>query len=233
LIQDSDPEVPDALDDREADNWRPLLAIATAAGGNWPTLAVEAAKQFSGAMPLDDDTLGVQMLQDLRAAFAKDDRLATSEALRRLHAMDERPWAKYGRRGDPLSARDLARLLKPFGIEPRTVKWPGEVTAKGYMREWFEDAWARYLPPHPSPASPPAKIAVETPFSDASPDVAVTDAKSGFDPRQSRLVTDVTDTKPISGGNGTAHAPGETNGTAAEADAARRIAAIRAAWGDA
>src|SRR5262249_49044689 len=33
---DADPPVPDTLHDRAADNWRPLLAIADLAGGQWP-----------------------------------------------------------------------------------------------------------------------------------------------------------------------------------------------------
>lgn len=36
LLRDADPEVPPELHDRAADNWRPLLAIADAAGGEWP-----------------------------------------------------------------------------------------------------------------------------------------------------------------------------------------------------
>ena len=35
-LRDLDPDVPPALNDRQADNWRPLLAIADLAGGDWP-----------------------------------------------------------------------------------------------------------------------------------------------------------------------------------------------------
>jgi len=40
----------------------------------------------------------------------------------------------------------IARLLKPFGISPETIR-VGEDTAKGYRLSAFEDAFARYLPP--------------------------------------------------------------------------------------
>src|SRR5262249_56183375 len=40
---DADPPVPDTLHDRAADNWRPLLAIADLAGGDWPALAPKPA----------------------------------------------------------------------------------------------------------------------------------------------------------------------------------------------
>jgi putative DNA primase/helicase len=43
------PEVPDALTDRQADSWEPLLAIAELLGGNWPTRARDAAVILSAA----------------------------------------------------------------------------------------------------------------------------------------------------------------------------------------
>jgi uncharacterized protein DUF3631 len=42
-LASSDPKIPDALHDRAADNWRPLLAIADVAGGDWPVRARRAA----------------------------------------------------------------------------------------------------------------------------------------------------------------------------------------------
>jgi hypothetical protein len=41
-IQAADPKTPDGLFNRDADNWRPLLAIAEAAGGHWPERARES-----------------------------------------------------------------------------------------------------------------------------------------------------------------------------------------------
>src|SRR5262249_18406527 len=43
-------------------------------------------------------------------------------------------------------------MLKPYGVRPEQVRF-GELTFKGYMREWFESAF-RYIPddstePHP------------------------------------------------------------------------------------
>jgi putative DNA primase/helicase len=47
-LTDPDPKIPDALNDRAADNWRPLLAIADLAGEDWPKRAREAALVLSG-----------------------------------------------------------------------------------------------------------------------------------------------------------------------------------------
>lgn len=43
-LENADPAMPRTLENREADNWRPLLAIADAAGGQWPTLARRSPK---------------------------------------------------------------------------------------------------------------------------------------------------------------------------------------------
>ena len=42
-LAEADPDVPDELHDRAADNWRPLLDIANAVGGDWPERARAAA----------------------------------------------------------------------------------------------------------------------------------------------------------------------------------------------
>jgi putative DNA primase/helicase len=52
-LTDPDPPTPEQLNDRAADNWRPLLAIADLAGGDWPTRAREAACLLSGEAPTD------------------------------------------------------------------------------------------------------------------------------------------------------------------------------------
>jgi hypothetical protein len=66
--------------------------------------------------------------------------------------MDEREWAEWRNRG-PISAQQVAGILRPFGIPP--AKWKrGGVTCRGYFRADFEDAFSRYLPPEPPPVPP-------------------------------------------------------------------------------
>ena len=65
----ADPEVPTALHDRQADNWRPLLAIADLAGGDWPARARAAAR--ADAPDADaDDAAGIELLADIERIFA-------------------------------------------------------------------------------------------------------------------------------------------------------------------
>jgi putative DNA primase/helicase len=105
-IQAADPETPAALHDRAADNWRPLLAIAEAAGGNWPARSRKAAMEVHGAAD-DADERGVQLLADIKAVFeaGDDDALWTEELLELLTAMKERPWV----RGEPRQAAHRSR----------------------------------------------------------------------------------------------------------------------------
>jgi hypothetical protein len=39
----------------------------------------------------------------------------------------------------------IAKLLSHYDIKPRTVRFDGGETAKGYRREQFEEAFSRYL----------------------------------------------------------------------------------------
>ena len=49
--------MPAGLDDRAADCWRPLLAIAELVGGDWPERARAAALALSGGEAKQDDVV--------------------------------------------------------------------------------------------------------------------------------------------------------------------------------
>jgi hypothetical protein len=138
-------DVPEQIDDRAQDSWEPLLAIADTAGGDWPGRARRAALVLSGGAEPEDDTLSVQLLADIRGIFnvKSVDRLPTAELLDALRDSEDGPWADYRDRG--LKAHGLSRLLRPYAIGPRLLKF-GASPARGYDLEQFGDAFARYLP---------------------------------------------------------------------------------------
>ncbi len=148
-LQAADPAVPSALDDRQADNWRPLLAIADEPGEAWADLARSAARTLSGAVVEADTAAPVQLLADLREVFATTpaDKLATVTILRHLAALEDRPCADDAP-GHPLTSRHLAKLLEGFGIRAKQIR-QGADTRKGYLRSDFTDPFRRYLPPDP------------------------------------------------------------------------------------
>lgn len=139
------PEMPAGVEDRDADVWEPLLAVAGAAGSAWPKRARAAAVAFVAEGKDSTPSLGVRLLADVRIVFGDRDTMATDAILAALHALDEAPWAEIVA-GKPLNARGLARRLDKYGIKPRTVR-AGDKTPRGYVREDLADAWARYLPP--------------------------------------------------------------------------------------
>jgi putative DNA primase/helicase len=142
-LVDPDPPVPEILNDRAADNWRPLLAIADVAGGDWPTRAREAACTLSG--DAQDSAIGVELLKDIRKAFGEDDETRSIDLVAKLVADPERPWKEW-KHGRDLTQKQLGGLLRPFGITSETVSAAGFKDAKGYKRAHFEDAWDAYCP---------------------------------------------------------------------------------------
>lgn len=156
VLREADPEVPASLNDRASDNWRPLLAVADAAGNPWSVRARRAACLLSGVDDGGEDAPGVLLLADLRTLFDERavDRLATANILEHLHGMETRPWPEWGKQRRPISARGIAALLSRFKVVPG--KWKdGPDTVRGYDRAGFEDAFSRYLPSDP-PLPPPA-----------------------------------------------------------------------------
>ena len=80
-LSTADPAVPDTLNDRAADNWRPLLAVADRAGSEWPKRARDAALVLSGDS-VDGGSIRTQLLADIR--FLLNDETIkglTSEAI--------------------------------------------------------------------------------------------------------------------------------------------------------
>jgi 5S rRNA maturation endonuclease (ribonuclease M5) len=111
-------DVPDELPDRAADAWEPLLAIADAAGGDWPSRA-RAAALILHADRADDESLGLRMLADTRLVFDLKgwERVATEDLIDALKDDEEAPWVD---RDKPLT--DRTRRL------PASVRHPFQAT---------------------------------------------------------------------------------------------------------
>ncbi len=67
------PDMPDGIEDRNADVWEPLLAVADLAGGDWPKRARVAAVTLVTAAADQKQRLGIQLLADLRTVFGDDE----------------------------------------------------------------------------------------------------------------------------------------------------------------
>lgn len=138
------PSMPEGITDRAADVWEALLAVADAAGGDWPERARVSAVTLVTESKASTPSLGIHLLADIRTIFEDRQGMATTELLERLTGMEEAPWGDL--RGSPLDARRLSRMLKPYNIE-RTTFRVGDRVVKGYTRDMLHDAWERYLGP--------------------------------------------------------------------------------------
>jgi putative DNA primase/helicase len=149
-----EPDLPQGFENRRAANWRLLLAIAEAAGGDWPAKARAAAQTLSGMS--ESRSNGVKLLSDIKAIFEaipERDCIASRELVEQLAADPESQWSEWGRDRKPISQKQLAGLLREYKIFSGTVHPAGARDAKGYQRIQFEEAWRRYLEPGISAAA--------------------------------------------------------------------------------
>ncbi|STZ23928.1 putative prophage protein [Mycolicibacterium aichiense] len=138
------PELP--VEDRAADTWEPLVAVADAAGGQWPALARRACvAMVAGADDVEENrSLDIRLLYDIRQVFTDKavPFLASNDLVDALKAVTESPWRDFD-----YTASKLAHRLAPFGVNPGHSI---DKKVRGYRLEWFHDAFDRYLRPEPS-----------------------------------------------------------------------------------
>jgi Protein of unknown function (DUF3631) len=144
------PVMPNGVEDRNADIWESLLAIAEAAGGHWPKRADVAAVTLVTVAADREPSLGIRLLSDLRDIFGDNEQMTTAAILERLHTLPEAPWNDL--KGRPLNDRGLAIRLRQYGVKSGTLNLGGESRAKGYTRTSLHDVWLCYLPPLPPPS---------------------------------------------------------------------------------
>jgi Protein of unknown function (DUF3631) len=140
------PNTPEGVEDRDADVWEPLLAVADSIGGEWPKKARVSAVSLVSDAKEAEPSLGIRLLADCKTIFGEVDAMFTHVILKALHDLAEAPWSDL--KGKPLNDRGLALRLRQYGIKSKQVRI-GEITLKGYERADFIDVWKRYLPPPP------------------------------------------------------------------------------------
>ena len=153
-----DPELPAVLMRQagEWDNWRPLVAIADLAGGQWPALARQAALEAAVAEKKQSrlERLLAAIRRDLTGsptprrptrrkprppALEDADQCASGRHRKRLGDREPRPRDHRGVAGEPREMLDPAGAQQWFHGSPR-------MHARGYSRLQFRDAWRRYTP---------------------------------------------------------------------------------------
>ncbi len=70
--------MPDGIEDRNADVWEPLLAVADVADGTWPERARLAAVALVADLQERKESLGIRLLSDVREVFDRTGDVAAS-----------------------------------------------------------------------------------------------------------------------------------------------------------
>ncbi|HCJ49848.1 MAG TPA: DNA primase, partial [Microbacterium sp.] len=148
------PDMPDGIADRDADVWESLIAIAEAAGGDWPKAARSAALVLVRDAHERPASLGIRLLGDVRRILDRlgVDRVRSIELLHELIGLEDGPWGDLGGKG-AIDSRFLGRTFDGYGIPAaHAIRFgPSIGVAKGWHRVDFADPWDRYLPEQPSP----------------------------------------------------------------------------------
>ena len=143
------PTMPPGAFNRLADNWRPLLAMAQIAGGDWPQRAAEAFALLT-PKPHADADLDPTLLADIRSIFAASgaQRLFSTTLVHSLAALSSRNGSTNSGNHSPLNQTSLACRLRAFNVLSHNVRI-GDIQAKGYDLADFAEPFALFLDSQP------------------------------------------------------------------------------------
>lgn len=188
-LKSLDPVLPHGVKNRQADKWRPLMAIAQVAGGNWPS-RIERA-MFS-QVDMSEPSKRHQLLTDMIEVMGGD--IHTATLIDRLCNMEDSPWSDYNfRERDEdrrkIKPRQIALLLKGFGVHPKDVRAGGQ-PRKGYYFTEVKNAADRYIS-----SAPPGERATTLQVNTSKALRKVTNATqcSGYDSDAQQTLHDVAD----------------------------------------
>jgi hypothetical protein len=146
-IANANPELPSSVINRDRDLWAVMFSIAKVAGGDWETRMKQAVDAI---MPGDDDAeLLEKLLVDIKVVFdEKGDEVTPTAMTAALVDMEGRPWAEMGKSRKELTTHKLSRMLQVPGVSVSS-RQSKDGKSRVYVRDQFDDIFARYLPEDP------------------------------------------------------------------------------------
>lgn len=134
------PDLPDDMEDREADCWSALFAVADVAGEEWPRKIREACQEIRHGIAAEpQESPLVRLLRDIQRVWTGE-RLSSSTLCGRLLALPDAPWVS--RWPDIAAPRELATMLRGADITPRKMRIDGDRPVQGYDKADFVSVWA-------------------------------------------------------------------------------------------
>lgn len=140
------PPIPNFLQNRNRQLWKPLLKIAYLGGQLWYEAATAAAKAHCDQQKIT--SANENLLADIQEYFSdKSDAFVTfSDLLTSLCDDATKPWVGWNR-GKAITARQISERLKSHGI---FSVHNSRKTSRGYLRADFESVWTIYCPQNES-----------------------------------------------------------------------------------
>jgi len=145
-ISDARPIMPARFNDRAADVWEPLFAIASVISPQWLQKTEQAAITLVNEQAAEDvESVRIQLLQDIKRVFKHtgENSLPSEVLVDMLRKIEGSPWADWNN-GHGFTVHALARQLRYFklaSIQRREDGW----RARRYNLKDFQDTFARYL----------------------------------------------------------------------------------------
>jgi hypothetical protein len=134
----------EGLNDRAADTFDPLYAIARLAGGDWEKRLHAAALRLTSAARSENP--GVELLLDIASIFMQCGREKVfSRELTATLREGLGGMRSLALKDAAIQEHGIARILRSYGIPPRTLRIGKEVN-KGYEAASFREALTRYVP---------------------------------------------------------------------------------------
>ena len=178
-LRDCEPQLPETAFNRIADNWRPLLAIAEVAGGDWPKRASEAFAKLTSTDDVDAQGIGTTLLADLRP-YSPPKGLTGSRQPNspnhwlRLKAapggMGKAPKANF----DKSARHPITSIWYLVRWYPHRRRNPARLLARLVSR-----AFERYLPKPPPPECNTATTLGDLPVSEVQHAIAMLRSENG------------------------------------------------------
>ena len=173
MLEGCYPELP--VEDRAADVWEPLVMVADLAGGDWPSLARNAAVALTDEAVSDseDDSINMKLLADIKTIFSGEDTdpkgprvefISSALLCDRLKALEDSPWSDW-----EMNPHKLGYRLREYEVRPRHST---DKKARGYHAEDLFDTFERYLRPKPSGSVQGAESRGKVPDTSKSPDTS-------------------------------------------------------------
>jgi hypothetical protein len=144
--------IPEELNGRDIDNWEPLLAVADAAGGDWPARARGAAVSFCTEKAMTKrDSLALRLLKEVVEYLQEVTKAETTQIWQHLYNKSGAPWRDF----NFFKESWIRDTLYQFPGAPRQGDVRiGHQRVQGFHIDWFQDLIERYLSPAETPDTP-------------------------------------------------------------------------------